>query len=167
MNGARGMTSRETTSPGSETTLVIRRTLPATPDRVFAAWTRPELVRRWFSPGPMRIDEASLDVQVGGSYRIVMMSPEGEPHSPGGVYEEIVPNEKLVFSWKWAGSELVTRVTVELRASGADQTELTLTHEGFPDQETREAHDKGWAGCLAKLPATLESEPDGQWTEAT
>jgi len=56
---------------------------------------------------------------------------------------------------------------VELRASGADQTELTLTHEGFPDQETREAHDKGWAGCLAKLPATLESEPDGQWTEAT
>ena len=161
MNGARGMTSRETTSPGSETTLVIRRTLPATPDRVFAAWTRPELVRRWFSPGPMRIDEASLDVRVGGAYRIVMMSPEGEPHSPGGVYEEIVPNERLVFSWKWVDSELVTRVTVELRAVGENLTELTLTHEGFPDRETRDAHDKGWVGCLVKLPAALEAGTKG------
>ncbi len=160
------MTPRPASSAGTENTLVVKRTLPAPPEMVFAAWTRPELVRAWFSPGEMSVQEADLDVRVGGSYRIVMMSPEGEPHSPGGVYEEIVPNEKLVFSWKWADSELVTRVSVKLRAVGEDRTELTLTHEGFPDRETRDAHDKGWAGCLAKLPGVLQPPAGEAKTEA-
>jgi uncharacterized protein YndB with AHSA1/START domain len=162
MDKAQEMTPRETRVPDREGVLVLKRTLAARPERVFAAWTRPELVRRWFSPGTLVVEEAELDVRVGGSYRIVMMSPEGDPHSPGGVYEKVVPNEKLVFSWKWADSELVTRVTVELRAVGEGQTELTLTHEGFPDQETQDAHDQGWAGCLVKLPAALEAASGGQ-----
>jgi len=66
VNCAREVTSQETTATGTETTLVLKRTLPATPDRVFAAWTRPELVRRWFSPGEMAVEEAALDVRVGG-----------------------------------------------------------------------------------------------------
>ena len=134
---------------------------------MFAAWTRPDLVRRWFSPGAMAVEEAALDVRVGGSYRIVMMSPEGEPHSPTGIYEEIVPNEKLVFSWKWVDSELVTRVSVELRAVGEDRTELTLTHEGFPDKKTRDAHDEGWVGCLVKLPGALEPKSNSPRRAAT
>ncbi len=151
---------RQPATGGSENTLVLQRTLAATPDRLFAAWTRPEQVRRWFSPGPMTVDEAELDVRVGGSYRIVMRSPEGEPHSPAGVYQQVVPGEKLVFSWKWAEAELVTRVTVELRPVGDGETELTLTHEGFVDAADRENHGQGWNGCLAKLPQ-LVAEPAG------
>jgi uncharacterized protein YndB with AHSA1/START domain len=166
MNKAQEMAPQETRVPDMEGVLVLKRTLAAPPEKVFAAWTRPEMVRRWFSPGALAVEEAELDVRVGGSYRIVMLSPEGEPHSPAGVYEEVVPNEKLVFSWKWADSELVTRVTVELEAVGEGQTELTLTHEGFPDEETQDAHDLGWAGCLVKLPAALEEVSGGQPTEA-
>lgn len=148
-----------TPATSNEGTLVLRRTLPATPEQVFAAWTKPELVRRWFSPGELTVEEAELDVRVGGGYRIVMRSPEGESHSPSGLYEEIVPNERLVFSWRWAGSELVTRVTVALRAVDGGRTELTLTHEGFPDPPTRDAHEAGWVGCLEKLlPALAPAE---------
>ncbi len=160
MTTARPSVAPPTPDSDSPSSLVIQRRLPAPPARVWQAWTDPELVRRWFSPGAMRVDEAELDVRVGGSYRIVMRSPEGEPHSPAGVYQQVVPGEKLVFSWKWAEAELVTRVTVELRPVGDGETELTLTHEGFVDAADRENHGQGWNGCLAKLPQ-LVAEPAG------
>lgn len=166
-NGTEPGAARPAAAPTSADTLVIRRTLPAPPERVFEAWTRPHMVRRWFSPGPMRVEEAALDVRVGGAYRIVMMGAEGEPHSPGGVYEEIMPDRKLVFSWKWANSDLVTRVTVELRPVGEDQTELTLTHTGFPDAETRGLHEAGWVGCLEKLPPLVGPQRPATAPEAT
>ena len=65
--------------------------------------------------------------------------------------ETVVPNEKLVFSWKWADSELITRVTLDFRAVSETETELTLTHEGFPETEIRDRHDQGWDGCLSRL----------------
>lgn len=136
-------------------TLVIKRVLDASPERVYAAWTEPELVRQWFAPGDLTVPVAELDLRVGGEYRIVMRDGDGKTHSPSGTYEEIVPNERLVFTWKWANSELVTRVTVELRALGENETELTLLHEGFPDAETRDSHEQGWNGCLARLPTAL------------
>lgn len=135
--------------------LVIRRILPADPQTVFHAWTEPEWLTRWFCPGELVVAEAELDLRVGGRYRVVMQNPQGETHSPSGVYEEIVPNEKLVFSWQWQGDELVTRVAVELRPVANGQTELTLTHTGFPDEQVRSAHEKGWSGCFVKLEALL------------
>ena len=65
------------------------------------------------------------------------------------------PHFQLIFSWKWADSELITRVTIDLRAIDDDQTELTLTHEGFPETEIRDRHVQGWEGCLAKLPNVI------------
>ena len=74
-----------------------------------------------------------------------------QSYSPSGVYEEIVVNEKLVYTWKWAHEELVTRVIVELRPVGDGQTELTLTHTGFTDTEMRKSHEDGWHACFEKL----------------
>jgi uncharacterized protein YndB with AHSA1/START domain len=76
-----------------------------------------------------------------------MQNQDGETYSPSGVYEKVVPNEKLIFSWKWADSELITRVTLEFRAVSDAETELTLTHEGFPETEIRDRHNEGWAAC--------------------
>lgn len=136
--------------------LVLTRLLPASCEKVFAAWTDEALFKRWFCPGDdMTVPVAELDVREGGTYRVVMENAKGETYSPSGSYEKIVPNEQLIFSWKWADSELVTRVTIDLRAISDEETELTLTHEGFPETEIRDRHTEGWEGCLAKLPSVL------------
>ena len=140
----------------SGSSLVITRVLAASRAQVYAAWTEEDVIRQWFCPGPdMTVPSAELDVREGGEYRVVMQNKDGETYSPSGRYEKVVPGEKLVFSWKWADSELVTRVTVDLRELGENETELTLTHEGFPEAELRDRHNEGWTGCLAKLPGVL------------
>ena len=137
-------------------TLVIKRNFPAACERVFAMWTTAELMKQWFCPGKdMTIPVAEVDARDGGSYRIVMRNQDGETYSPSGVYEKVVPNEQLIFSWKWADSEVVTRVTIDFRAIGDAETELTLTHEGFPESAMRDRHNEGWEGCLSRLSETL------------
>ncbi len=141
----------------SENRLVITRTLPASPAQVFAAWTTAEIMQQWFCPGEdMTVPVAEIDAREGGNYRIVMENSKGETYSPSGTYETVVPNEKLVFTWKWADSDLVTRVTVELKAQNSNQTELTLTHDGFPDSEISDRHNEGWTGCLDRLEIHLQ-----------
>ncbi|MCH8335345.1 MAG: SRPBCC domain-containing protein [Proteobacteria bacterium] len=138
-------------------TLVLRRTFPASCERVFAMWTNEELLKKWFCPGKdMTIPVAEVDARDGGSYRIVMRNQDGETYSPSGVYEKVVPNEKLIFSWKWADSEIVTRVTIDFRAISDAETELTLTHEGFPETDMRDRHNEGWEGCLSRLSEALQ-----------
>ena len=98
--------------------LVLTRVLPAARDKVFAAWTEEALIKRWFCPAEgMTVPIAELDVREGGTYRLVVEDTEGKTYSPSGNYEKIVLNEQLVFSWKWADSELITRVTIDLRAA--------------------------------------------------
>lgn len=137
--------------------LTITRTFPASPASVFAAWTQADLLKQWFCPGgDMTVPVAETDPRAGGSYRIVMQNADGGTYSPSGRYEEVTPNERLVFTWKWADSELVTRVTVTLRELGPNQTELTLHHEGFPESDVRDRHDEGWTGCLNRLKKFLQ-----------
>lgn len=139
----------------NESMLELKRVLPVSRKRVFAAWTETDLIRQWFAPGDMQTPVAEIDLRVGGNYRIVMQNAAGETHSPSGVYEEIVPDEKLVFSWKWRDSELVTRVTITFKELGANKTELTLKHDGFPTADVRDQHNQGWTGCLTNLEASL------------
>jgi len=95
--------------------------------------------------------DVTLDLRVGGRYRIVMHGPNGETHRVGGVYREIVPNRKLVYTWAWESTpERESLVTVEFRSAGQG-TELVLTHERFADTEARDKHQQGWNGCLDRL----------------
>jgi uncharacterized protein YndB with AHSA1/START domain len=91
------------------------------------------------------------DPRTGGRYRWVMQSPTGEEHDVGGVYREVIPNEKLVFTWAWKSTpERESLVTVLLKPDG-DGTLLTLTHEQFFDDEARDRHQDGWTGALDKM----------------
>lgn len=132
--------------------LTIKKTFATSQERLFSMWTDENLVKKWFCPDPtMTVPLAEIDARDGGHYRIVMQNKDGETYSPSGVYELVRPHDKLVFSWKWADSEVITRVTLEFRAINGSQTELTLIHEGFPGEEMRDRHNDGWNGCLARL----------------
>jgi len=111
--------TEETTTMDDSNTLVITRTLTAPPARFFEAFTLADLARQWMAPGPFGVSETDFDVRLGGHYRIVMEGPEDQTYSPSGTYEEFILNQKLVFTWKWAHEDLVTRVTVELETAVA------------------------------------------------
>jgi uncharacterized protein YndB with AHSA1/START domain len=92
-----------------------------------------------------------MDVRVGGRFRVNFKTDNGEQHEVGGVYREVVPNEKLVFSWAWHTTpERESLVTVSMRADG-DGTLFTLHHEQFFDQAARDGHQRGWSGTMDKL----------------
>lgn len=82
--------------------LTLTRRYPVAPEKVWRAWTEPEAVKRWFGPGPGEpVSAAELDVRVGGRFRIVFGGADGKAHECAGVYREVVPNRKLVFTWCW------------------------------------------------------------------
>jgi uncharacterized protein YndB with AHSA1/START domain len=89
-------------------------------------------------------------VRVGGRYHIKAVTPTDE-HNVGGVYREVVPNEKLVFTWAWQSMpERESVVTVLFKPDG-DGTLLTLIHEQFFDEPARDRHQHGWTGTLDRL----------------
>ena len=132
--------------------LSIVRKLGAGPAKVWRAITEPEMLKQWMAPSDaFKIPLAETDARVGGRYHIVMHAPDGEVHDVSGVYREIVPNKKLVYTWAWKSTpERQSVVTIELRAAGSG-TELTLRHEQFADADARDHHQQGWMGCLARL----------------
>jgi uncharacterized protein YndB with AHSA1/START domain len=138
------------------TPLIIRRILPATQQRVFDAWTRPELMCRWFFPDPRWSAKVSADVRVGGTYRLEMRDEAGTIHVQHGEYKVIEPISRLVFTWTCEEVGVVgSEVTIELLGRG-DKTELTLRHE-LPDVPgIRERHEQGWVGCLGQLQRWME-----------
>jgi uncharacterized protein YndB with AHSA1/START domain len=133
--------------------LTFKRRLNAPPAKVYAAWTDPEKIARWFGPARVKAgtERAFIDARIGGRYRINFDTEDGEHYEVGGVYREIMPNARLVFSWAWHSTpERESLVTVSLKPDG-DGTLLTLTHEQLFDQAARDGHERGWKGALDKL----------------
>lgn len=138
-------------SVATKPSLTIKRRLNAPAAKVYAAWTEPEKIVAWFGPEGAVTVRTEMDVRVGGRFRIVMRSPDGEEHDVSGVYREVMPNQKLVFSWAWRSTpERESLVTVTLKADG-DGTILTLLHEQFFDELARDRHNFGWTGAMDKL----------------
>ena len=135
----------------SKPALTLKRRLNAPPSKIYRAWTDAAKISRWFGPEDAEILRAETDVRVGGRFRIVFRGPDGEEHDVGGVYREVVPNQKLVFTWAWRSTpERESLVTVALKRDG-DGTMLTLLHEQFFDEAARDRHGRGWNETLDKL----------------
>jgi uncharacterized protein YndB with AHSA1/START domain len=141
--------------------LEITRVIRASRQRVFDAWTRPEYVRQWFSPGGNRtVQDATMDFRVGGSYRLQMQGANENcdgstvaDRTPvaTGTYKKVVPHELLVFTWNLnrddSGETLVTVAFRDVEGG----TEVRLTHERFATETMRDQHETGWTSVLASL----------------
>lgn len=145
--------------------IVVRRTLNAPRERVFAAWTRPELLGQWFFAVPNWTVSVDADVRVGGQYRLEMRDDRGGLHVQHGEYRLIEPVSKLVFTWSCAAIGVHDSVvTIQLDAIG-DKTAFQLTHDDLPrDSDIRRRHDEGWTGCLANLDRFLTLHADAFMT---
>jgi uncharacterized protein YndB with AHSA1/START domain len=131
--------------------LEIRRFIPATPTVLFEAWTRADLLVKWWGPPGVTCTEAEIDLRVGGTYRIANQLPDGAMIWIHGKFETVDPPSLLRYSWGiGTGGDANETVTVRFKPVNGG-TELVLRHEGAPDRETRFSHENGWDGCLAGL----------------
>jgi uncharacterized protein YndB with AHSA1/START domain len=140
------------------------RVIRAPRERVYEAWTNPAMLQQWFGSATMHCSGATMDAHVGGKYRIEVAPNTPPPAGADGVgsaavvghFTKIVPNELVQFTWSAAWSpEEETLVTVSLK-DVAEGTELTLVHERFSTEASRDAHNSGWVGGLDKFTNLLE-----------
>ena len=136
---------------GNLPSVTLVRRIKAPPAKIWAAITEPELMLRWWGPdaGPTLGVEA--DVRPGGRFSIKFRLLNGDEHNPTGVYREVVPDRKLVFTWEWPEMPERESLVTFLLEPFDGGTELTLIHEQLPDEAARESHEQGWNGLLDKL----------------
>ena len=110
---------------------------------------------QWWGPDAGPTLRAEADVRPGGRFSIVFRLLNGDEHNPTGVFKEVIPDTKLVFTWEWPGmperESLVTFLLQQIEGG----TRLTLIHEHLPDEDARKSHEDGWCGLLDKLPVFL------------
>ena len=151
---------RATTASDRE--LVISRIIDAPRERVFKAWTDPELLKQWFAPLPYTTPVAELDVRPGGANLIVMRGPDGNDLPNRGVYLEVVKNEKLVITdayteaWEPSEKPFMTLIVTFENEGGKTKYTARVRHWTVADRETHEkmGFHQGWGQCADQL-ATL------------
>jgi uncharacterized protein YndB with AHSA1/START domain len=138
----------------SDTRLEIERLIPAPPERVFALWTEPQLVVKWFGPEGYTVPDYRADLRPGGGWRSIMLAPDGKRRIVSGVYRAIERPRRLVFTWAWEDERAArgheTEVTVTFDAAPGG-TRLRLSQETFETRQDRDGHNRGWSQTLDKL----------------
>jgi uncharacterized protein YndB with AHSA1/START domain len=135
--------------------VTIVRRIKASPARVYAAITEPEQMLQWWGPDAGPTLRAEADVRPGGRFSVVFQLLNGDEHNPTGIYKEVIPERKLVFTWEWPGMPERESLVTFLLEPFEGGTRLTLIHERLPDEEARKSHEDGWCGLLDKLPVFL------------
>ena len=143
--------------------LVLTRLIDAPRAKLYAAWTQPEVLKQWFAPLPYTTPVAELDVRPGGANTITMRGPDGVDMPNHGVYLEVVPNERLVFTdayaeaWVPSAKPFMTVILTFEEEAGKTRYTARVRHWTVED---REAHEKmgfheGWGLCADQLEALV------------
>lgn len=132
--------------------LLVRRTINAPVERVFAAWTQPEHLEKWWGPAGVTCSEAEVDLRVGGAIRIANTLPDGSTLWIEGTFEHVEPPTELVYTWLVGGGihGAASRVRVRFEPKG-QATEVIVQHDRIDGKATRDNHEAGWIGCLDGL----------------
>jgi uncharacterized protein YndB with AHSA1/START domain len=153
-------TKTETTA---ERELVLTRLIDAPLEKVYRAWTEPDLLKQWFAPLPWTTPAAELNVRPGGANLIVMRGPDGNEFPNRGVYLEVVPNERLVFTdayteaWEPSQRPFMTVILTFEAEGGKTRYTARVRHWTVA---AREEHEKmgfhaGWGRCTDQLAALV------------
>jgi uncharacterized protein YndB with AHSA1/START domain len=141
--------------PAPDTALRLTRVFNASVERVYEVWTDLEHAKEWWGPEGCETLELSVDARVGGQYVWRLRTPDGLEMKAFGEYREVIPRERLVYTWAWADDpeweNHESIVKVEFIAKDEKTTELRLTHENLPSRDSRENHEGGWTSALARF----------------
>jgi uncharacterized protein YndB with AHSA1/START domain len=143
--------------------LALTRLIDAPREKVYRAWTEPSLLKQWFAPKPYTTPVAELDVRPGGANLIVMRGPDGEDMPNRGVYLEVVPGQRLVFTdayvtaWQPSEKPFMTVILTFEDEGGKTRYTARVQHWTVAD---RVAHEKmgfhqGWGICADQLTALV------------
>ena len=148
------MKNRTTVERRSERELVVTRTFNGPARIVFEAWTKPELIKRWWVPKSMGMSLLSceMDVRVGGKYRFVFGHDASKPMAFFGRYIEVTPYSRLVWTNEESDDGAVTTVTFEEQ----DGKTLLAMHELYPSKEALDAAGTGAADATVETFAQLD-----------
>jgi len=136
--------------------LIITRDLKAPREKVFAAWTDPAQAARWWCPSDCTLVDCEMDVRTGGTWRRSMRVPDGSVITKYGIYREVEPPARLVFTYGTdygngtTDPETVVSLTLAAVPGG---TRLTLWHTEFADVAVRDSHIGGWTTTMERLEA--------------
>jgi uncharacterized protein YndB with AHSA1/START domain len=155
------MTAPAKVAPNMERELVLTRIIDAPREKLFRAWTEPELVKQWFAPRPWTTTAAELDVRAGGASLIVMRSPDGKEFPNRGVFLEVVKNERIVLTdaytkdWQPSDKPFMTAIITFEDVGGKTKYTARARHWTVADRETHEkmGFHEGWGQCADQLAA--------------
>ena len=158
----------------SKLDLVLERVVDVPRELVWAAWTKPEHLKKWFTPAPWTTVDCEVDLRPGGMFRFVMRSPEGQENAHVGCYLEIVPNERLVWTMALGpgyrpmikagltGSceDLYFTAIIMFEAQGTRTKYTAIAVHG--DEATSKRHEEmgfhqGWGAALDQLVALAKT----------
>lgn len=150
--------------------LRLERIVDIRPEKVWAAWTTPEHLMKWFTPAPWTTIACEMDLRPGGKFTTTMCSPEGQEFPNAGCYLEIVPNQRLVWTnclqagFRPSGGSMdplpfTAIISLEPHGEGTRYV-ATCLHR---DPEDRKKHDEmgfyvGWSIVLDQLVALMKGE---------
>jgi len=151
------------TNETSDRELMLTRLIDAPREKLYRAWTDATLLKQWFAPLPWTTSHVELDVRPGGASTVVMRSPEGNDMPCPGVYLEVVPNQRLVFTdayisaWQPSEKPFMTVILTFEDEGGKTRYTARVRHWTVAD---REAHEKmgfhqGWGQCADQLTALV------------
>lgn len=151
-------------SPLSERELILVRETDVPPEKLYAGWTTPALYPEWFCPKPWYVADVEMDLRPGGYSRMTMCGPDGERFPNQGVYLEVVPSQKIVFtdayfaSWEPNPNPFFTGViTFEALPNGKTRYTARALHWTKENCEKHAAmgFKDGWSAAFDQLVALM------------
>lgn len=142
--------------------LELERELPAKPAAVFAAFTEPSELRKWWGPQGFTIPSVDFRPRLGGTYRIEMQPPEGDSFHLRGEFREVDPPARLAYTFEWEDpdpDDIETLVRLSFREVGGS-TDVAMTQAPFRTEARRALHRDGWGDSFDKLERLLSIRPE-------
>jgi uncharacterized protein YndB with AHSA1/START domain len=138
--------------------VALERVIAAPRSKVYRAWLDPVVLAQWMGPDDFTVTVANVDERVGGVHQVEMLDAEGGHHTFVSVIEELVADERIVFTFKFDPEAQESRLTITLSDAEGDATALRLEHERITAEGSLDAQsvNVGWGQTLAKLQALCE-----------